>query len=42
MKRLVDSEINVSIRPERLNEYIGQKHVVENLSLAIAAAKKRN
>ncbi|WP_291490926.1 Holliday junction branch migration DNA helicase RuvB [Desulfurella sp.] len=43
MKRFqANSEVNVSIRPERLNDYIGQKHVVENLSLAIAAAKKRN
>lgn len=37
-----NSEVSVSIRPERLSEYIGQKHVVENLSLAIIAARKRN
>jgi Holliday junction DNA helicase RuvB len=43
MKRSqTNSEVSVSIRPERLSEYIGQKHVVENLSLAIVAALKRN
>jgi Holliday junction DNA helicase RuvB len=43
MKRSqTNSKISVSIRPERLSEYIGQKHVVENLSLAIVAALKRN
>ncbi|MGC8501471.1 Holliday junction branch migration DNA helicase RuvB [Desulfurella sp.] len=38
----INSEVNLSIRPESLKDYIGQKRVVENLSLAIAAAKKRN
>lgn len=43
MKRSqVNSEVNLSIRPESLKDYIGQKRVVENLSLAIQAAKKRN
>jgi len=43
MKRSqTNSEVSVSIRPQRLSEYIGQKHVVENLSLAIVAALKRN
>jgi Holliday junction DNA helicase RuvB len=43
MKRSqTNSEVSVSIRPKRLSEYIGQKHVVENLSLAIVAARKRN
>ncbi|OSS42301.1 Holliday junction DNA helicase RuvB [Desulfurella amilsii] len=37
-----NNEVSVSIRPECLKEYIGQKHVVENLSLAIVAARKRN
>ncbi len=31
-----------NLRPERLKEYIGQKNIVKNLSLAIQAAKKRN
>jgi len=35
-------ETSLSIRPESLKDYIGQKRVVENLSLAIQAAKKRN
>ncbi|AEA33234.1 Holliday junction branch migration DNA helicase RuvB [Hippea maritima] len=31
-----------NLRPQNLNEYIGQKNIVKNLSLAIEAAKKRN
>ncbi len=43
MKRSqLNSEVNLSIRPESLKAYIGQKRVVENLSLAIQAAQKRN
>ncbi len=43
MKRSqLNSEANLSIRPESLKAYIGQKRVVENLSLAIQAAQKRN
>lgn len=38
----INSEVNLSIRPESLKDYIGQKRVIENLSLAIQAAKKRN
>lgn len=34
-------EIDVSLRPKTLNEYIGQEKVKENLSIYIAAAKKR-
>ena len=30
-----------SLRPQRLKEYIGQKQVVDSLSIAILAAKKR-
>ncbi len=30
-----------SLRPKKLDEYIGQKRVVENLQISIAAAKKR-
>ena len=32
----------LSLRPERLSEYIGQEPVVETLKIAIAAAKQRN
>lgn len=32
----------LSLRPERLADYIGQKEVVETLMIAIEAAKKRN
>ncbi|NJL59387.1 MAG: Holliday junction branch migration DNA helicase RuvB, partial [Desulfobacteraceae bacterium] len=31
----------LSLRPERLSEYIGQAEVVETLKIAIEAAKKR-
>ena len=31
----------LSLRPQRLKEYIGQKQVVDSLSIAILAAKKR-
>ena len=34
-------EIDVSLRPKTLNEYIGQEKVKENLSIYIAAARKR-
>ena len=36
-----DSEIDYSLRPKSLNEYIGQDKVKENLSIYIEAAKKR-
>ncbi len=35
-------DIEVSLRPKTLNEYIGQDKVKENLSIFIEAAKKRN
>lgn len=35
------SEI-VSLRPEKLDDYVGQKHVVETLKIAIQAALERN
>lgn len=38
----VDAEIEFSLRPSRLQEYIGQKKVKENLSIFIQAAKMRN
>ena len=31
----------LSLRPKSLSEYIGQKNIIQNLSLAIEAAKKR-
>jgi len=46
--RIVGCEINeedideLSLRPRKLNEYIGQKKVKENLTIFIEAAKKRN
>ncbi len=36
-----DSEYERSLRPKRLDEYIGQDKIKENLSVYIAAAKKR-
>ena len=32
---------NISIRPRNFSEYIGQKQILDNLSVSIAAAKKR-
>jgi Holliday junction DNA helicase RuvB len=37
-----DAEIEFSLRPQNLSEYIGQDKVKENLSIYIEAAKKRN
>src|SRR5208283_5394470 len=36
-----DARIDVSVRPKRLDEYIGQKRVKENISIAIEAARSR-
>lgn len=36
-----DVRFDVSLRPLRLVDYIGQRHVVENLSVSIEAAKNR-
>ena len=36
-----DATLDNSLRPKRLSDYIGQEKVKENLSIAIAAAKKR-
>lgn len=33
--------INLSLRPQRLNEFVGQKHIIASLQIAIEAAKKR-
>ena len=35
------AQAELSLRPQRLKEYIGQKQVVDSLSIAILAAKKR-
>ena len=37
-----DSDVEFSLRPKRLEEYIGQEKVKENLKIYIEAAKKRN
>ena len=37
-----DVVLNISLRPEKLSEFIGQKAVIDNLSVSIEAAKKRN
>lgn len=34
--------INLSLRPQNLDEFIGQKEVISSLNIAITAAKKRN
>jgi Holliday junction DNA helicase RuvB len=36
-----DVRFDLSLRPLRLSEYIGQRHVVDNLSVSIDAAKSR-
>jgi len=36
-----DVVLNISLRPSRLEEFIGQKNTVENLKVSIEAAKKR-
>lgn len=36
-----ETVFNISLRPENLKNFVGQKHVVENISIAIKAAKKR-
>jgi Holliday junction DNA helicase RuvB len=36
-----DQVINISLRPKRFEEFIGQQQVVENLRVAIQAAKRR-
>ncbi len=37
-----DARIDVSVRPRRLEEYIGQKRVKENIQIAIDAARSRD
>ncbi len=36
-----DARIELSVRPKRLQEYIGQKRVKENIQIAIDAARSR-
>jgi len=36
-----DARIDVSVRPKRLEEYIGQKRVKENIQIAVDAARSR-
>lgn len=47
-ERLITGEVaeeeavfNISLRPEKLENFVGQKHTVENVKIAIKAAKKR-
>jgi holliday junction DNA helicase RuvB len=37
-----DARIEASVRPKRLDEYIGQKRVKENIQIAIEAARSRS
>ena len=37
-----DSDVEVSLRPHALDEYVGQEKVKDNLKIYIEAAKKRN
>src|SRR5437660_5615595 len=37
-----DLQTELSLRPRRLKEYIGQQKVKANLEISIAAARKRN
>jgi Holliday junction DNA helicase RuvB len=37
-----DSDIDLSLRPQKLDEYVGQDKVKENLKIYIEAAKKRH
>lgn len=41
-KKSEDAEVELSIRPKTLQEYIGQSKIKENLGLYISAAKQRN
>lgn len=36
-----DTVVNLSLRPERIEEFVGQKDTVDNLKVAISAAKAR-
>ena len=36
-----DAQYETGLRPRKLDEYIGQDHIRENLQVAIAAARQR-
>lgn len=36
-----ETVFNISLRPESFGNFVGQKHVIENLNIAIKAAKQR-
>ena len=36
-----ETVFNISLRPESLKNFVGQKHVIENVNIALKAAKKR-
>jgi Holliday junction DNA helicase RuvB len=37
-----DLVVNLSLRPQKLSDFIGQRKIIENLKISIEAAKKRN
>jgi Holliday junction DNA helicase RuvB len=37
-----DLVVNLSLRPKKLSEFVGQKKVIDNLKISIEAARKRN
>lgn len=41
IERSGDEALDLSLRPKKLNEYIGQERIKANLAITIAAAKKR-
>jgi hypothetical protein len=36
-----DVVLNISLRPKRLSDFVGQKETIENLKICLAAAKQR-
>ncbi|MBU1852590.1 MAG: AAA family ATPase, partial [Candidatus Omnitrophica bacterium] len=36
-----EAVFNISLRPETLRNFVGQSHTIENLKIAIEAAKRR-
>ena len=36
-----DVVLNISLRPRKLTEFIGQKETIENLKICLSAAKQR-
>nr|MBP7056591.1 AAA family ATPase [Candidatus Omnitrophota bacterium] len=36
-----DVILNISLRPVKLSDFVGQKNLIENLRVSLAAAKKR-